>query len=600
MKKKNILCLIIAFLIVFSFSINISIISPNISGVFSLFYILSFFGIYKLLINRDKKKINIFYLLMSILISIVTIGVTCIDNYSILTFNLYLILKLIIMFIGFIFILYYVIDYLFIGLNKIKYKKTDNKIIKFIFDSHPFIMSFIIILLCYIPVLLIFYPGIMSNDGADVIREYYCINTFSTRFINLVDPNVCINTHHSAFYAYLLGSFFNIFKNTALSLFLASIIQVVFQAIVLAYLIHLLKKMNVNYAFRIIILLLYCFFPFFNINSIGIFKDIIVSNLCLLLSCLIIEFTILKENNNWKILFIIITSLLIGLFSSKGFYIIVLTLLFLICFTFKQNRWRSLLFTLPIIMFVLYSSFLLPKLHVTKGSVRETIAIPIQQVSSYVVKNESKITSHEKEVIGSILEFNKIKDKYNPTNADIVKNNLFNKDYKDPELKEFMSLWIKLFFKDPVTYVKAYLQMTSSYLSINDNKYDYKTNMNIVYWASTVKDYGGDNLKQEITLIHPELAHKVRTLYTITTRIPIINLLYVFGFYTWLVVLFLLKFIIDKKIKLIVPFIPSLVVLLFCFVSPINGLWRYIYPIIYSMPILISYYIFVYNSKKER
>ena len=597
MKKNDIIYLIISFLIVFSFSINLSIINSNISGIFSLFYILSFFGIYKFLINREKKKRNVFYLIMSFIISIVTVLITYIDNYSILSFNLYLVIRLLFMIIGYIFIFYYLIEYLFIALNKITYKKTKNKIIEFIFDKHPFILSFIIILLCYIPILLIFYPGIMSNDGADVIREYYCINTFSTRFINLVDPNVCINTHHSAFYAYILGSLFSM-KNPALSLFIFALIQVIIQAMVLAYSMRLLKKMDINYVLRIIILLIYCFLPFFNINSIGIFKDIIISNLCLLLICLIIEFTVLKENNNWKIFFIILFSILITLLSSKGFFIVIFTLLLLICFSFKNIRWKSLLFIIPIILFIFYNSMLLPMLHVSKGSVRETLAIPIQQVSSYVVHNSNKVTAEEKKAIGDILEYDLIADKYNPTNADLVKNNLFNKDYTEKQLSEFKKVWFKLFFKDPSTYIKAYIQLNHSYLSFNTNKYGYDTNMNIVYWASTIKDYGGDNLKNELKLSHYSIAHKVRTFYTVITRVPIINLLFVFGFYTWLLLLLLFKIIIDKKIKLIVPFIPSLVVFLFCFISPIDGLWRYIYPIIYSIPILICYYVFINKKKK--
>ncbi len=597
MKKNNIIYLIISFLIVFSFSINLSIINSNISGIFSLFYILSFFGIYKFLINREKKKRNVFYLIMSIIISIVTVLITCIDNYSILSFNLYLVIKLLFMIIGYIFIFYYLIDYLFIGLNKITYKKTKNKIIEFIFDKHPFISSFIIILICYIPVLLIFYPGILMNDGADVIREYYCLRTFSTNYINLIDPNVCINTHHSAFYAYILGSLFSM-KNTVLSVFMFALIQIIIQALVLADSIRLLKKMNINYVVRVIILLLYCFLPFYNINSIGIYKDILISNLCLLFICLIIEFTILKENNNWKLFFILLFSLLIALLSSKGFFIVTLSLLLLVCVSFKSMRWKSLLFILPIIIFELYSGILLPKLHVTNGSIREALVIPIQQVSNYVVNNYDKVTDEEKKTIGNILEYDKIKDKYNTTSADSVKCNIFNKDYTDEELSAFMKLWIKLFFKDPTSYIKAHAQVSRAYLSLNTINYDYKNKVNIVYWGPSVKNYGDDNLKEELVLIHPELIHEVRTIYTVITRIPIINILFVFGFYTWLLLLLLFKLIIDKKIRLIVPFIPSLVVLLFCFVSPVNGLWRYIYPIIYSTPVLICYYVFI--NKKEK
>ena len=51
-------------------------------------------------------------------------------------------------------------------------------------------------------------------------------------------------------------------------------IQVIFQILVLAYTMKLLKKLNTNYVVRIVILLLFSLLPIFNINSVGIYKDI--------------------------------------------------------------------------------------------------------------------------------------------------------------------------------------------------------------------------------------------------------------------------------------------------------------------------------------
>ena len=70
MRKKNIIYLIITFLIVFSFSFNIGVKGDYFTKSSPIIYIISYLGIYKLLSSRKDKKINKFYLIMGLLISI--------------------------------------------------------------------------------------------------------------------------------------------------------------------------------------------------------------------------------------------------------------------------------------------------------------------------------------------------------------------------------------------------------------------------------------------------------------------------------------------------------------------------------------------------
>ena len=495
------------------------------------------------------------------------------------------------MFIGYSYVFYYLIDYLFKGLNKIRYNKSNNKIIKYIFDDHPFISSFLILLICYIPIMYIFYPGVLMNDGVDVLREYYCIDTNSFIYINLIDPNVCINTHHSAFYAYMSGSIYNIFNNMgnpSLGLFVITFIQVIFQVLVLAYTMKLLKKLNTNYIARIVILLLFSLLPIFNINAVGIYKDIYFCNLCLLLTDLLIEYLFLKENNLSKIIWIIIVCFLLTLISNKGLYIVGLISIILLIYNFKDMKYKSLLFLIPIIVYLMYSSILLPALHVTKGSIREALAMPIQQVSRYVVYYGDEVTEEERSSINGILEYDLIAEKYAPHIADPIKNTLFNKDYTKDELKSFIGVYVKLFFKHPGVYINSFLNMTAG--NFDFYKYNGVSYMKTSTWDGDIVQTG--------QFKNPILAKYTREVVLHSRFVPIVGLLYNLALYVWLLIIFSIYLIIKKMWKYIIPLIPSIVIFLFLFVSPVNGNRRYVYPIMFCMMILIPYIIYLIENKK--
>jgi len=599
MKKRKILYLIISFLILFSIIIESAYKTDdylkNLKNIICIFYPIAYYGIYNLLITRKETKINKYVLLFSLLMSTVLLVEYYIDTYDSIRY-LYIsyiqIIKNIFSFIGYSYMFYFLIDYILIGIKQIKYKKANNKIIKFIFEDHPFISSFIIILICYIPIMYIYYPGVLMNDGADVIRAYYCHSTFSTNYINLINPNVCINTHHSAFYSYIVGFIYNIFNNLGypiIGLFALTFIQVILQIVILSYTIKLLKKLKTNYIVRTIILFIFSIIPFFSINAVGIFKDIPFSFFCLLLTDFLIEYVYLKEKTKKKIIEILLCSFIVALLSNKGFYIIILVLLSLIISEFKNIKWKSIVFIIPIIIYILYSSILLPTLDVTKGSVREMLAIPIQQVARYVVYYEDDLTEEDKEIIGNIIDYDIIKEKYNPTFADSIKNKYFNKDYTDEEMSDFIKLWIKLFFKHPGVYISAYTHQVIGNFNI------YRA-PNIVFWNSTTVKYEPivDNLIEESKFSHPTLANYYQKIWKLIIILPVISIFFKISTYCWTILFILFYFIIKKKN--IIPLIPSLVVFLFLFISPVVSM-RYIDAIIYCMPILFCFIISLSNEK---
>ena len=546
-----------------------------------------FFAIYICLKKYKDLKINIPICILSIILSICYIIFFFIDKYNSVA-NIYLnyvqIFKTFFCLIGYSLAAYYSISILYLYLSKHKYKASKKKLINFIFEDHPFISSFIIILLCYIVVAFIFYPGVVFNDGFDEIRQYNHTDTWTIHLMNLVDENVYINGHHSPFHTVFLGgllNFFSTFVSQSNAMLFVTIIQVIIQSLVLAYSMQLLSKLKVNNVVRIIILLLYCIHPIFAVNAVGIFKDIPFSFMILLYTCFLIEYTYLNEHGKKNLIKIILCSIIIILLSNKGFYVVLFTTIPLLI---KYRKTKKLLIALliPIIFYYSYQYVILPYFHITNVSVREKLVLPMQQIGNYVKLYDEEISDEDKETINKVLRYDKIARYYGEYNADPLKNMLFNENCTKEELREFMKVWMKLFFKHPCAYIQAQINTVYGFL------YPGKIN-EMVYWETTSSEYNSDKLNNILRVKNIYAINKIKKFWINTSKLPVFSILWSNSFYTISLILLSFYLLINKKIKYLIPFISSLVILLFCFVSPVNGHSRYIIPIMYCIPVLYSY-----------
>lgn len=596
--KKNLFYLLISFLLVLSMSINITNFSITETFIkndgLNVFYILIFIALYKFLEKRDKK-VNISILIFAMIISITNIFAIYLKNEYTdnATITLIQYLKTIICFSGWSLLYYFLIDYLFEFLNRIKFKKIKNNFLNFVFDKHPIISIIIILTISYLPILIIGYPGIYTADGLDELKQYNHIFTWSLKYINLIDPKIYINGHHSPFHTYILGFIFNLFDSPKIGTFVYIIIQTILQIAVFAYMFNLFKKLNVNYYLRLIVLIVIISIPFYNFSIIGIYKDVTFSLFITMYTMLLIEYFYLHENSKNKLAFLLIISLIIMLLTNKGIYLVFLTTI-MIFFKIQKNKKIFTLFLIPIIIYFGITKILFPFLHITPGSIQETLALPIQQVSRCIVYYEDDLTDYDKKVISDLLPYDSIKTKYNPIIVDPIKNK-FNKNYTSKQIKDFIIVWGKLFFKHPVSYIKAFANLTIGYVDFGaHNDLAYFTNINTLNKANS--------FEKKLLPIHEHQLIIIRNIYLGSRNIPLFGTLLNLALYFWLLLSLMLYLITNKKKEYLLPFIPSFGVLLFLFVSPVSGNKRYVLPIIYNIPILLAYtssikYIIIKNRK---
>lgn len=537
-----------------------------------------------------KKRKNIIVMLLSILLSIFLIvgnsfkkkgSFEFITNHLIIHTVTFLIL---------IFIFYKVISFLFEKLDNIKWKESQefNKIIK-IFNKHPFLFCFIIILICWLPYIISFYPAILSPDPSYQIMQFFHIDNKYSTYSILLDPSVIITNHHPVIHTLLLGNMVKIgtlLGSVNIGLFLYSIIQILILSSTLSYTIVFLKNIKIPTKYLLLCLIIYALTPVFPFYSMSAVKDVIFGSLIILYIISIYQFMNKKEITFKDMLKELLLMILIILFRNNGFHVILLSFPFLLFY--KNKKQILMIFLLMLTFNITYNKVILPYFKITPSSIREVLSIPFQQTARYVNEYDSELSEKDKKIIDQVLEYDTLATRYNPELADPVKNK-FNRYYKLEDLKEYFKVWKKGLFKHPITYIEATVHNTYGYF------YPFKTNWYFYHKYDTriVKkgfDYHYNSLSSERSFL--------TIIATIFPYIPVIGLLINIGFNSWILLFMVCYLIYQKKYKSLVVLLPSFVVLLVCVASPANTYFRYALPNIFAMPLLFGIFLKECETKK--
>lgn len=537
-----------------------------------------------------KKRKNVIVMLLSTLLSIFLIvgnsfkkkgSFEFITNHLIIHTVTFLIL---------IFIFYKVISFLFKKLDNIKWKESQefNKIIK-IFNKHPFLFCFIIILICWLPYIISFYPVILSPDPSYQIMQFFHIDNKYSTYSILLDPSVIITNHHPVIHTLLLGSMVKIgtlLGSVNIGLFLYSIIQILILSSTLSYTIVFLKNIKIPKKYLLLCLIIYALTPVFPFYSMSAVKDVIFGSLIILYIISIYQFMNKKEITFKDMLKELLLMILIILFRNNGFHVILLSFPFLLFY--KNKKQILMIFLLMLTFNITYNKVILPYFKITPSSIREVLSIPFQQTARYVNEYDSELSGKDKKTIDQILEYDTLATRYNPELADPVKNK-FNRYYKSEDLKEYFKVWKKGLFKHPITYIEATVHNTYGYF------YPFKTNWYFYHKYDTriVKkgfDYHYNSLSSERNFL--------TIIATIFPYIPVIGFLVNIGFNSWILLFMACYLIYQKKYKSLVVLLPSFVLLLVCVASPANTYFRYALPNIFAMPLLFGIFLKDCETKK--
>ena len=572
--------------------------------VWVLLIVFIFYFYYNVLFNSDKSKKG---KVLSALVSLWFVGVTIVGKCFAIDNSLRSIycseaqiIKTILLSIGYFIIFYSLcISIINFRINIVK-KKSQSRVGAF-FDKHCIAISIISMFLAWIPLMIIYYPCVASGDTVDSLAQFFNVEDlcWSAKAINLINDNVIINKHHSVLFTMILGNvvkFGHYILSYSFGIFLFIILQVAILIAIFTFLIYYLKKIKTPTWMRVFALLFFCLSPIVSSYAIAAIKDtlgailILFYNICL--------FQIIRNYDGFvkKKIFIIafmICILLILMIKSNSMYVIITsyaTLLFAFWKSRKKLKKLVMILLLPLTLFLGYDKILLPSLDVTGTNIKESYSVQFMQIARLAHKNKNAISDSDKEIIDKVLDYEAISRDYTPDLSDPVKNT-YRKDVTEEELDDFWKVYFKYFKKYPKVYIASFLNGIYAYFfpEVGETKGIIKIDNRI-----------GDSSKFKIVNLDKfeDARYIHKALQDIFIKLPFFSFFNHVAFHDWFLILSVIYIIKKKCYKYIVPISSLIAIFLSCLISPVNGSFRYILPIVFSVPLILAIDYFCYDKRE--
>ena len=416
--------------------------------------------------------------------------------------------------------------------------KEDGKI-----TYKQLVLLALVILLCWLPYMILFYPGCANPDVQDQLGQFFHNETmcWTRKYVNLLNPqHTYWNNHHPVFHTLVLGIFAQFGKqigHISVGNFLLTLIQMILMAGIFAYILLYLTKMNFNNVVLGVVFVFYAFWPLAPLTTMSLCKDTLFT-ICILIATIML-FHLLKEPEMfWKkkrnMVGLIVIFILQGLFRNNGLYLLL-------------------------------------------------VAFP------FILLLGNDVTQKDKKIIETTMcpgsDYHILIERYDPRSSDPVKA-LYNIKQTSGQRKAYLKVWAKYLFRYPSVYIQAAINNSYEYL------YYERYGEGTMYYNGITVDkelfLGVDN-----TSSSEKWRLKLRDTLFLIKENPYIGWILNIGFYMNLFIILIVYGLQRKKYATVGAFSLIILNIGINFIGP-KVYMRYAFFFIVSIPLLIGF------MKKER
>lgn len=478
-------------------------------------------------------------------------------------------------------------------------KETTNKLILF-YRKHNYLSLFVLILLVWMPNTILSHPASMEYDVWDSVMMYFGDITFTS--------------HHPVVFTVLIGYIAKLgyeHGNINVALFIWVIIQTVIEAAIMAYAIYTLKKNNTPKWFVVLTCLIAFFSPYYISYICTIVKDSLYS-FAVLLYVVELFWMHVDWKKFWKswnhILLFDIATLIMMLFRHNGKYIIGMMFVYiLIKFILQHKEYKKIIIArnivfilIPVIFSIGSTEYVINKYDVVEQvgeGMREALSIPFQQTARYAKYYGDETPLEEKTAIDMCIDYYCMADVYEPIISDPVKGR-FHREATREQWIEYFKVWLTQFMRHPATYFGA--TFNQNYFII------YPMQENIRLYPNAYVDYFWDHdfldkigVQKDMTF---EKMNQTRLSYYQWLQVfPITGVMSCLGVYNILLLYLIVYAIHDKKKNYFGVVFPVIISNLVVIAGPcIYDNIRYALPIIYAMPVVTAYFMYIYTERNNK
>lgn len=435
---------------------------------------------------------------------------------------------------------------------------------------------FLVVLVFWLPYLLICYPGSVTYDGMYQLGQAFG----ATEATN----------HHPWLSTLLMGWIVGLGK-WEVGIFL----YVLFQSIVCAAAFGAVcGQMWVQTRSRLwtgLTLAYYALVPTWGAYAQMFVKDTLFYGVFTAFFLCVVRFVQQKGRCHWSVWAgMFLFALLGALLRNNGLYVAVPSILLLVTAvrSWKKRGVLAAGAAAVLGLYMCWNQVLLPAWGVAPGSVREMLSLPFQQTARYVNEYEGHLLQEDIDVINEVLDYQTLVKQYDPCVSDPVKNTYHG---DGDALKDYFRLWVRCGLHRPDVYVEATLNSMFGYFLPGYRFGTYGGN----YFMMQESAYG-----VEASFAHPDQVEVVDTYSRLWSVTPGLLLLNAPGTHSWLLILCTAALLRKKQWTGLLVTLSVWLTLGICCISPVNGLVRYMLPIMAVMPLLLFYTWDVLKKRKMK
>lgn len=436
-----------------------------------------------------------------------------------------------------------------------------------------------VILLCWLPVFLAYYPSVFAYDAEGQLYQVMAHD---------------YSTHHPLIHTLFLGAFFKLGEKLpgaySSGMALHSIVQMFLMAIILGYVLTVLYWERTSWVMRVLLLLFYALFPVNSILAVSTTKDVLFSGLVLLYIVQLNQWYSGREEKTKGVCFrFVLLSVLMLLFRNNAIYAWLICQPFLLYFAGRRGVLKryAMIAAATLFLFGAGSMGLKAAVFAQNGSPREMLSVPLQQMARTRVMHEAEIDGKMRQRLDAYLPSEWVFAAYNPYLADPVKNRAVIHD--DPA--GLIKTWAQLGMQFPLTYVDAFLDNSIGYWYLADKTHS------TIYGVGTESGFGylsTDNrtMPAGYEIIEHSYLPKLRLFMEQLIsdneyqKVPVLSIIFAPAFYWWMLCLYIAFFLYRREYKMLIPALFLAAYYLTLLLSP-TVLIRYMYPFVISSPMML-------------
>ena len=442
------------------------------------------------------------------------------------------------------------------------------------------ILTFLFMLLCWLPVLLAVYPGFFVYDAQEEWLQV-ASRTFTT--------------HHPLVHVLMLGGIIcAVHKVTGsynLGIACYMVVQMMMVSGAFTYLLSFMRKRKVSKVVRLISLLYFAFFPVIVMFTLCSAKDALFTAALLLLLLALLDMGSNEEvffaSKNKKIFFIL-SAVAMMLFRKNGVYAFAVMVPILLLYHKKNLKKLAVLLAVIFLSYFVINTGLTVVFHAAGGENQEILTVPIQQLARTYKFNREVFTEEDIAALHEILPEEALV-LYNPKLSDPVKVHFQNEVFAADKSK-YAGLWVRIGLKKPLSYINAWL-MNSYGFWYPDTVIDVYSGNTVFTFTYADSSYFGYEVEEpgfrDSKIPWLDEAYRKLALEISQEKIPIYSMLYSPGGIFWCIAFVFAYVLYRKKYHVVIPYMMVLLVWLTVILGP-TYLPRYVLIFWYGLPLFAA------------